>query len=122
MPARAKKVIIGALVLLAAGALYVLFIHFTHWNIPCVFRLITGLKCPGCGVTGVCWSLLHRDFKAAFRANPAIFCLLPLMVLTASRLIYLYIRYGKRRDKTTQIAVYFIIAVLLIFGVLRNIL
>ena len=122
MSARAKKVIAGALILLAIGALYALFIHLTHWWIPCVFRFITGFKCPGCGVTGLCVALLRLDFAAAFRANPAIFCLLPLMALTAARMIYLYIRYDKRRDKFTQIAVYFMIGVLLIFGVLRNIL
>ena len=122
MPARAKKVIIGALILLVIGALYAVVLSFTRFGLPCPFNLITGLKCPGCGVTHLCMALLRLDFAAAFHANPAVFCLLPLMILTAARLIYLYIRYNKRRDKSTQIALYFMVAVLLIFGVLRNIL
>lgn len=121
MHARAKKIIIGALILFAVGALYALFVSLTHIGIPCVFNLITGLKCPGCGVSRMCLALIRFDFKTAFHENAAIFCMLPLMAATAARFIYVYIRYDRRRDKYAEFAVYFMIAVLVLFGVLRNI-
>ena len=122
MAARRKKVIVGALILFAVGALYALFVTLTHKGIPCVFNLLTGLKCPGCGVSKMCLRLIRFDFKGAFEANPAIFCLLPLMSVTAARLIYVYIKHGRLRDRFSQYSVYFMIGVLLIFGVLRNVL
>ncbi len=66
--------------LLPAGGLYALFVHATGLMIPCPFRLITGLKCPGCGMTHMCMSLLRLDFKAAVKQclsvrDPALLCL-----------------------------------------------
>ena len=120
MAARAKKIVIGALALIAVGALNALLIVWTPSGIPCVFHVVTGLKCPGCGVSRMCLALLRFDFAAAFHANAAIFLLLPLMAATAARLIYVYIRYGRLRDKYAEIAIYGMIAVLVVFGVLRN--
>lgn len=121
MASRVKKVTFGALILLSVGALYALFVTLTHKGIPCVFRLATGLECPGCGVSRMCLALIKFDFVTAFRANAAVFCLLPLMAATAGRLIFVYIKYGTLRDKISEIAIWVMIAVLLVFGVLRNI-
>ncbi|MBR4909861.1 MAG: DUF2752 domain-containing protein [Clostridia bacterium] len=121
MAQRFKKVALGFLILIAVGIIYALFVIVTQKSIPCVFNLITGLKCPGCGVTRMCVSIIKLDFYAAFRANPAIFCLLPLMALTAGRMIYVYVKYNRRRERLTQISMYFMVAVLVVFGVLRNI-
>ena len=122
MAARAKKIMRSALILLAVGALYALFVTKTRLGIPCLFHLVTGWQCPGCGVSRMCLALLRLDFRAAFRANAAIFCLLPLMGATAARLLYLYIRYDRRRDRAAELSVRFMIAVLVVFGVLRNLL
>jgi hypothetical protein len=37
----------------------------------CLFRLISGLPCPGCGITHSIISLMHFDFAAAWHNNPA---------------------------------------------------
>ena len=50
-------------------------------GIPCIFHEITGLYCPGCGVTKLTFSLLELDFYQAFRANPLIFILLILAII-----------------------------------------
>ena len=34
-----------------AGGIYYLLIQFTPLRIPCFFRTVTGLQCPGCGVS-----------------------------------------------------------------------
>ena len=40
-----------------AGLLYGIFVSYTGLAIPCLFRKVTGLLCPGCGVTGMCVAL-----------------------------------------------------------------
>ncbi len=110
------------MIIAVIGAAYAIFVITTNVSIPCVFRLITGLKCPGCGMTRMCIALLRLDFVTAFKANPAAFCLIPLMAITVGRMIFVYIKYDRRREKITRASVYFMIVVLVAFGVVRNIL
>jgi hypothetical protein len=46
-------------------------------RVPCLFRLLTGHACPGCGLTHALGDLLRGDAAAAWSANPLIFVLLP---------------------------------------------
>lgn len=46
----------------------------------CPFRLLTGISCPGCGMTRALFSLLTLDFGKAFELHPLVF-LLPFAVL-----------------------------------------
>ena len=121
MHTRRNKVIRIALILTGIGALYALFVHFTGFGIPCPIYAITGLQCPGCGISRMFLALLHLDFSAAFHYNPVVLCLLPLMVLVGVRKIYLYIRYGKRKDRFSDILIWVMVFALVLFGVLRNI-
>ena len=45
-----------------AGLLYGIFVSYTGLAIPCLFRKVTGLLCPGCGVTGMCVALVHLNW------------------------------------------------------------
>ena len=89
--------------------------------IPCPFRLITGLSCPGCGVTRMCLSLFHLDFSGAFRANPALMILLVPGAILAISHISRFIRTGEEdftllEKSAIRAAIFF----LLLFGVFRN--
>ena len=121
MKQRLYRVIRNALILLGVGALYALFVRLMGWGIPCIFNSLTGLRCPGCGVTRMCMSILRLDFASAFHYNQAIFCLLPVLLFIFGRLVYLYVKYGRRQDKLTDILAYACIAVLVVFGITRNI-
>lgn len=78
--------------------------------------------CPGCGVTRLCLALLKLDFYGAFKANPAIFCLLPVWLSVFSVQAFRYVKYGKiKMLKWQEIALYFSAAVLILFGIARNI-
>ncbi len=51
------------------------------WMPPCLFNRLTGLHCPGCGMTRATWAGLNGNFAQAFRLNPLGVILLPLAVL-----------------------------------------
>ncbi|MBR3990596.1 MAG: DUF2752 domain-containing protein [Clostridia bacterium] len=121
MEKRRNKVLIGVLILFAVGAAYTLFVKLTGVGIPCPVNLTTGLKCPGCGVSRMFLALFRFDFAEAFRQNGAILCLLPLMAATAARFVYVYVRRGTVRDRAAEVSVWFMVGVLLVFGVVRNV-
>lgn len=50
------------------------------FSIPCPILTLTGIPCPGCGMTRAILALLRLDFAAAFSFHPMVFSL-PLFVL-----------------------------------------
>jgi len=77
------------------GVLYLFSVHFTTFRIPCPFYLLTGLYCPGCGISRMCIALFHLDFVSAFQNNALVMLfLLPggAMFLRSS---IRYVREGK---------------------------
>lgn len=108
-------------VLLAAGGAYEIFVSRTGIALPCPIRFLTGLKCPGCGVTHMCIALLHFDFAAAFAANPALLLLSPLLAVVFAQYCITYIRKGCWKMHPFQNVILWIcIVVLLLYGVCRN--
>lgn len=109
-------------VVAAIGFIYLLLHELTGFAVPCPINLVTGLYCPGCGISRMFFCLFRLDFAGAFSSNCVIFCLLPVAVIAAVFHAYRYIRYGSGRlYKAENIAIYVIIAVLVIFGIARNI-
>ena len=122
MHARLKKVLFVCAVCLAAGCDYAIFVSVTGLAIPCVFHLLTGLQCAGCGVSRMCLSLLRLDFAGAWQYNPAVLCLLPLGAAVGLDWAVVYIKTGSQKQRPwAHAATIFMIAVLLLFGILRNI-
>ncbi len=119
---RVKKiVIIGAAVLLG-GCAYAVFYQLTGIGIPCPFHLITGLNCPGCGVTRMLVYIMHLDLGNAFRSNAVLFCMLPFLLLLLGYWLYRYIRFGAlRNNRAVEIVCWVFVGILLIWGIVRNI-
>jgi ACR3 family arsenite efflux pump ArsB len=46
--------------------------------IPCLWKSIFGITCPGCGLTTAFINLIKLDFKNALESNVLIFLILPL--------------------------------------------
>lgn len=110
-----------AILMIAVGVAYGFICEKTGIAIPCIFHKITGLKCPACGVTRMCIALMHLDFQAAYRSNPMLFVLSPVLLGTAFKYVVDYIRTGKWRLGFIQnILLYICIALLVIFGIYRN--
>lgn len=87
--------------------------------IACVFYEVTGLYCPGCGITRAILSLVEGDIYQAFRYNPIIFVDIPVIIIT-SIIDFIY-KDNKKVKKITNIIYIMLLVITLLFGVLRNI-
>ena len=50
-------------------------------KIPCLFKWLFHIECPGCGITRACLSVLRLDFASAFEFNPMFWSVPILFVL-----------------------------------------
>ncbi len=107
---------------LAIGFIYAIFYLITGFGIPCPFKAVTGLYCPGCGISRMFMHMLRFDFPAAFSSNCVVFCALPFFAAGVVRHCCKYIRCGVREISRLENALIIIlIVILLIFAVVRNI-
>ena len=103
------------------GICYGMLVSRIGFGIPCVFRLITGLKCPGCGVTHMALCLLRGDLSGAFYENPVVLMLLPSGLILAIRLTCRYLKTGSKcLTKWENRVVIGMIVLLVAFGIARN--
>lgn len=122
MKSRIKKICCYRIIALVIGIFYASFVTTTGFGLPCLFNTITGLKCPGCGITHMCISILHGDFKSAMQYNFVLFWLTPLFVYLIGDYLFRYIKTGTfKLLKWQSILTYIIIGILVIFGIIRNI-
>ncbi len=122
MQARIRNVIKRNGILFLIFLAYYVINRLTGLYIPCVFRLLTGYQCPGCGVTRMLFSILHFQFEDAFHYNPLVFIYLPFIIAYYIYMNYLYI-YQKKDQILKKIPNYVgivVIFITLLFGILRN--
>lgn len=121
MRRRLEKVVKKLVIIAVIGIVYAIWMLKTSIGIPCPIRFITGFRCPGCGISHMCISLLHGEIREAFYSNRIVFLLLPIMVVIIVRQLYRYIRYGRERlDRGENIMVGIMVILLLVWGIIRN--
>ena len=119
---RLKKVLTTTAILLGVGVGYLLIIQFTPFGIPCVFHLVTGLDCPGCGISRMFVALSHGDILLAAQSNLLVLCLLPFGLVLAGYKTWQYVRTGEMPMGKLEKAFYLVAFVLcVIFFIVRNI-
>ncbi|MBR1623276.1 MAG: DUF2752 domain-containing protein [Pseudobutyrivibrio sp.] len=74
---------------------YVLVFKITGHGIPCIFRTITGLKCPGCGMTHALSAMAGGHFKEAASYNILSVSLLPILAIYLVYRSYKYTKGGE---------------------------
>lgn len=108
-----KKNVIVCTIIIAISGIAILY----HFNIaiPCIFYKVTNLYCPGCGITRAVISLLKLELYKAFRYNPLIITLLPLL------LIYnIYVKIFNKKKNFSQNVWIILLTIVIVYGVLRN--
>ncbi len=102
--------------------LLVIFLYLNHkfsFFIPCIFHKITGLWCPGCGITRMIISILKLNFYQAFRYNPLLFILTPFFIIYG---VTYYINWLQNKEfKLPKIIWNILLVIAIIFMILRNI-
>lgn len=106
-----KKIVLVA----SIGLIYFFIVSLTGFGIPCIFHLITGLQCPGCGITTMIVDIFSFDFKGAFIANQFIFITWPFIAFEI-----FYLSYNKGKNKINNIVLVIYLACLISFGLIRN--
>ncbi len=110
-----KVIFVGIIILIISYGYYFLNLKF-GFTIKCPFHTITGLYCPGCGVTRMLFSIMTLKFYQAFRYNPLLFILLIIYIIfIIERLI------RKKELKVPNNIALVILCILIIYGILRNI-
>lgn len=115
-----KKLIIFIL-LIVVLICYLLIGDYFHVFLFCPIKKFFGIYCPGCGVTRMLLSILKGDFYQAFRFNPLLFLGLPFFCFYYC--YYLYCLFTARKNRFSSFEPniwYFLIAVFIVYGVLRN--
>lgn len=120
-----KRHLIAVLIAVAVLAVAVVFYFFDParggFYPPCLFHQYTGLHCPGCGSLRALHHLTHGEFTAAFRCNPLLLVLLPMLGWLGFR----WLRRGRDAGGNDSfllrpVAAWTLLAVTIMFTVLRN--
>ncbi len=122
LPASVAPLAAGAVGL--AGAAYVRAVDPSRGGLfpPCPFHRLTGLWCPGCGMTRALHDLLHGHLVQALGANLFV---LPTLALGACLwLSWLWPALGRPRwrglNRVPAAAWSALVGLALVYGVLRN--
>lgn len=114
-----KKKILTLLVIIVSFILYLIIGEHFSLYIDCPIKKLTGLYCPGCGITRMFFSILQLDFYQAFRYNPLVFISLPFFIF-----FYLQSLFTKKEPLYNKVPTKVWIALIIIFiiyGILRNV-
>ena len=118
---RSTVITIWSLLLAGSVYLYVFEPGKTGFFPPCLFRMLTGLTCPGCGSTRAMHQIVHGHFAAAFMLNP-------LFLLAIPFLLYALLRYSAtvmrgevpRRNTLPASYIYALFVIVVSFWIFRN--
>ena len=118
---RGKYLAKSSVIVLFVGIVYYAFVLLTGWRLPCVFYVVTGKYCPGCGITRMCMALARMDLVTAVRNNAFVMMLLPVYVPYGIYRGIAYIKDGRKGLKRWESLLVILTALLMIFfWVLRN--
>ena len=86
----------------------------------CIFYMLTGLECPGCGSQRALHALMHLRVAEAFRHNALLVSALPFLVLYASASIFRDRVPGLYRRLQGRAVILTALSLILAWCVLRN--
>lgn len=119
---RIKRVALLATLFIIIGIIYAVVVDLLKFGIPCVFNMLTGVKCPGCGITRSLISLLHFQIYDSLKYNALTFFIIAYISLVFINTSKVYIKSGTfyLNAGSEYISVIFLI-LFIIWGIVRNI-
>jgi Protein of unknown function (DUF2752) len=118
---RSSVVVIWSLLIVGALYLFLFEPGKTGFFPPCMFRLLTGLTCPGCGSTRALHQILHGHLLAAFELNPLFLTAIPFLLYALLRYSIIVMRGGiPRKNSLPAPYVYALFVIVLSFWIFRN--
>lgn len=111
------RIIVELSLLLFGYLLVYLFIPF--FRLPCVFNLITGLNCPGCGISRMLVSFSQLEFLEGIKYNYFLAFTFPVVVIFIIYGGYFYVTNKKNKALEISLVIYLILFIL--WGIVRNI-
>ncbi len=97
-PGKRSKTIKALLILIGAYTLLLLMDYSTnhqHTNTICLFKIITGIPCSGCGMGRATLALIRGDLSGSFSYN---ILGIPFNICIAISIFWLIVDLVKRRD------------------------
>lgn len=113
----------GGVVALALFTAYVYFSNPFEGRVTiCVFHALTGLDCPGCGMTRAAWLLMHGHPIQSLKQNPFLFVVIvAAYMLLAEMSPYMLGRQLPQLEIPNWVLIT-LITLVMIFTVVRNVL
>lgn len=95
-----------------------------RWAPKCPFLLLTGLKCPGCGIQRATYTLLHGNVGEAWAYNRFLIYSLPYLL---SVMLTEWVWTGERQQRWRRVtegrtAVTIYVTLFFVWGIARNLL
>ena len=118
-----KRIIVSIILFISVlffSFLYYKIYNIYHIGIPCIFYKLTGLYCPGCGITRAFFSLMQLDFKRAIHNNLLIIIVVPFLLYYLIIKLKNWITFKKIDNIYPNFLWYILVAITIIFGILRN--
>ena len=100
MSKRVKNILVMVLFIVPFVILIKLNISF-----PCIFKTLTGISCPACGMTRAIYSIIKLDFLAAIKYN---ILSIPFAMFVISSIIFLIRDLVKNDDKYLKRLIHFL--------------
>jgi len=114
-----RTAVVGATAVCASLGVAVLRVFDANALWPCAFHALTGLHCPGCGLTRMLHALVHGDVARAWSMNPLAMIALPLLAMMLMQWWLAKPLLPASVNRYAHDGRVWIVA-LLLFGVLRN--
>lgn len=99
-----KQIILLAIITIAGIVIITYYPPTSHQYIPCIFNVVTGLHCAGCGTTRAIYSLLQGNIFEASRNNLPLFiwgpyCIYMLFKKYCLNILICHIQYGNQAKR-----------------------
>jgi hypothetical protein len=118
---RIIAVVAAAIVVVGLGVLYTFPPETARFYPPCWLYSLTGVHCPGCGITRCLHALLHGNMEQALAYNALFVLMLPAVIYYFFRIWFGWLTdRSLPPDRAPRWALLTMFAVILLFGILRN--